>query len=1035
MLSSGRRRAREVKRRELVRGTSIGRLAVFVIALSSLSAAPDRIKPYESSRAADRPGAEHAHFSRTAVQIGPGVADAVIVELDIDGARRRIELYPHSLRGDDFQVLVQDASGRLERAQAAGPATYRGRVVGIPASRVVASLQEGRLSAQIQLDGSERWHVGPKTPDTGALLADGSHAVYRESDFRRLDTHCGAAHPPAAARQMEWGLVAGTEAVQLGTTLKVAQIAFDADREFYVLNANSVSRTVADIEEVMNNVSALYEEQAGITYEITTIVVRTAEPDPYSATDHETLLAQFRSEWNANMRGVHRDVAHLMTGKLIANGIIGSAFPDAMCETCGTAAQGYGFSQSRFSPNAGQRRCLTAHELGHNWGALHCDGGADCDIMCSQIGNCTGNCDNFGQTSLNAIESGLASAFCVPTKPEPTLLPFCDTFDADVSADKWTYNAFGTLVAAAAAPSPPNVLRLDACCSACGATPAPDEVRSNEMQLGGLSAATLSYHTQYVGTAAGAIGDLLVEYRTDAQPWTLLNELPAGGPSGQPFDLWSHVLPPAALDDGFRVRFRIAGIDANASWNIDDVVVSTTSPDQPVLFVREGAPPGGIGASWATAYNDLQDALAAAECSLGLVEEVWVAAGAYTPDRGTGDRYDTFQLRDGIDLYGGFDGSETARWQRDPAANVTILSGEIGSPITVGDNTLHVVTATNVSSLIDGFTIADGYANGPAPNDRGAGLYHIGGGPTVSNCMFLRNRGFRSAGLYSQLGATLRVLDSKFVDNFASIGSGGAVSLDLGTVAEFDRCSFVGNVAAATAGALDVTNSSTTARDCTFSGNRAQLAGTVYLEGSSAMFSNCAFSRNTATATVGGIYSDGGSELMLNGSILWKNADISGELQSSQFGGSLIYCNYSLVQGLTAVLGGVGNINQDPGFINSLGLDGIAGTMDDDLHIPFDSAAANAGDPGMLPSPALIDMDGRPRVLCGRVDMGAFETGIADYDCNGAVDEADASQWPACLSGPGIAAETDCLAFDFDGDGDVDLADSSNILAILTSSR
>ena len=35
----------------------------------------------------------------------------------------------------------------------------------------------------------------------------------------------------------------------------------------------------------------------------------------------------------------------------------------------------------------------------------------------------------------------------------------------------------------------------------------------------------------------------------------------------------------------------------------------------------------------------------------------------------------------------------------------------------------------------------------------------------------------------------------------------------------------------------------------------------------------------------------------------------------------------------------------------------------------------------------------------------------------------DFSWFPACMAGPGVAAHPICLAFDGDGDGDVDLRD------------
>src|SRR5436309_13967420 len=48
---------------------------------------------------------------------------------------------------------------------------------------------------------------------------------------------------------------------------------------------------------------------------------------------------------------------------------------------------------------------------------------------------------------------------------------------------------------------------------------------------------------------------------------------------------------------------------------------------QTILRVRQGAPAGGNGSSWAAAYDDLQPALAAAPPN----SEIWAAAGTYYP--------------------------------------------------------------------------------------------------------------------------------------------------------------------------------------------------------------------------------------------------------------------------------------------------------------------------------------------------------------------------------------------------------------------
>src|SRR5688500_4994643 len=61
-----------------------------------------------------------------------------------------------------------------------------------------------------------------------------------------------------------------------------------------------------------------------------------------------------------------------------------------------------------------------------------------------------------------------------------------------------------------------------------------------------------------------------------------------------------------------------------------------------VIYVRKGASAPGDGASWATAYPDLQQALAAATTLPGN-KEIWVARGEYKPTS-TLDRTISFLL-------------------------------------------------------------------------------------------------------------------------------------------------------------------------------------------------------------------------------------------------------------------------------------------------------------------------------------------------------------------------------------------------------
>jgi hypothetical protein len=114
------------------------------------------------------------------------------------------------------------------------------------------------------------------------------------------------------------------------------------------------------------------------------------------------------------------------------------------------------------------------------------------------------------------------------------------------------------------------------------------------------------------------------------------------------------------------------------------------------------------------------------------------------------------------------------------------------------------------------------------------------------------------------------------------------------------------------------------------------------------------------------------------------------------------------------------------------GPDGTWDGVDDDygdLRLRGGSPCIDAGDPGFVAQPGETDLDGQARVLCGRVDMGAYESGIGDYDCNQTVDLTDLAAWASCVTGPQNGASGDapyaspCSAFDMNADGDVDLSD------------
>ena len=193
---------------------------------------------------------------------------------------------------------------------------------------------------------------------------------------------------------------------------------------------------------------------------------------------------------------------------------------------------------------------------------------------------------------------------------------------------------------------------------------------------------------------------------------------------------------------------------------------------------------------WQGAYENPQQALAVA----GSGDEIWVAQGIYTPGV---DRNDSFVLKEGVKLYGGFYGGESTIQDRNVHANPTVLSGDIGIIGNLNDNCYHVVYYNGVLStgtVIDGFIISDG-------NDDigtgGGGMYLANGAaPLISNCRFYANQSSNGGGAVFLQNA-VKFEYCIFESNTASMG--GAIyspedRLEVGD-ASFKHCTFVSNVA------------------------------------------------------------------------------------------------------------------------------------------------------------------------------------------------------------------------------------------------
>ena len=215
------------------------------------------------------------------------------------------------------------------------------------------------------------------------------------------------------------------------------------------------------------------------------------------------------------------------------------------------------------------------------------------------------------------------------------------------------------------------------------------------------------------------------------------------------------------------------------------VFVSLALADAKVVYVNAAAGAAGDGTSWSTACRYLQDALVLTVAG----DEVWVAAGTYYPDDGsavtTGDRTASFTLKQDVKLHGGFAGGETDIAQRNPATNVTVLTGEIWAEKIYWS--LHVVTLAGNATL-DGVTVTKGNANGETtPYIYGAGIYSPSPGTlTVTNCTFTGNTAASSGGaIYASSSSPVTATNCTFTGNTAATYGGAIYAWRIQTVREY----------------------------------------------------------------------------------------------------------------------------------------------------------------------------------------------------------------------------------------------------------
>lgn len=385
------------------------------------------------------------------------------------------------------------------------------------------------------------------------------------------------------------------------------------------------------------------------------------------------------------------------------------------------------------------------------------------------------------------------------------------------------------------------------------------------------------------------------------------------------------------------------------------------------VYVNASATGANNGTSWADAYTNLNSAIS----NYNINQEIWVASGVYKPN-GTA-RTSTFNLPSDIKIYGGFNGNETTRFQRNHKTNLTILSGDLSgndnsniihTEATRQDNCYHVISLLgNVKNIIvDGFVIKDGNANGPfiTTGPANTQYYHTRGGAIYANPYTTNDEitaTFKNCTLEKNSATSTGVFTTYF--------AGGVTYLI--TDVNFEACIIKNNHS----GGLAAMNYSGA------NGFNWIAKGKII---------NCLFHNNTNPSGASCLYfsastSNGGNENGINVDVI--NSTFTSN--TGAFGNTISGDNGDMAKFYNNIIYGNGSntplnfLNGNPGHSNNiieggqlLGSTNENPLLDSNYKLTAGSPAINNGDLLYVPSYITTDLDGNNRFV-GTVDRGAFE--------------------------------------------------------------
>lgn len=365
---------------------------------------------------------QHERIRLNPAQVMKQVRLSGRLSLATSGQSFELDLQPHDMRSKRYRSEETGEDGIRREIKSDPVRTYKGQMIGREDAQARFTIDENSIEGVI-ITPEERYYIEPLRRYSAEAEAT-DFVFYKKSDVIEDATEtCGVTMDEVIGEAMQ-GMapqLADVSAAEATTiTLREAEIATEADYQ-YVVALGGTTAANKEILSIMNQVDGVYESELGITFKVVYQHAWAARGTGYPYTSTvvgSEVLQQFTDHWNTSFSTVKRDIAHLWTGKDIVNdnnstSLIGIAWVGVVCSVPGNS---YGVSQRLTS--VAQKYVLTAHEIGHNFGARHSETQTGCDntVMNGIIGTALTFCPYSRNqiTSFANINSGCLAA-TVPT--------------------------------------------------------------------------------------------------------------------------------------------------------------------------------------------------------------------------------------------------------------------------------------------------------------------------------------------------------------------------------------------------------------------------------------------------------------------------------------------------------------------------------------------------------------------------------------------------------------------------------------------